>query len=47
MEDADAVMLDIGSFNIKAGFAGEDAPKVVMPTVLGKPRHPGAMVGMD
>ncbi len=40
-------MLDIGSFNIKAGFAGEDAPKVVMPTILGRPKHPGVLVGMD
>lgn len=42
-----AVMLDIGSFNLKAGFAGEDAPKVIIPTLLGKPKHPGVMVGMD
>lgn len=47
MDDSDAIMIDIGSFNIKAGFSGEDAPKVVMPTVLGTPLHPGILVGMD
>ncbi|CDW85788.1 UNKNOWN [Stylonychia lemnae] len=47
MDDSVAVMLDIGSFNIKAGFAGEDAPKVVIPTILGRPKHPGVLVGMD
>lgn len=47
MDDSDAVMIDIGSFNIKAGFAGEDAPKVIMPTILGKPKFPGVLVGMD
>lgn len=47
MEDSVAVMLDIGSFNIKAGFAGEDAPKVIIPTILGRPKHPGVLVGMD
>ena len=47
MEDSEAIMLDIGSFNIKAGFAGEDAPKVIMPTILGKPKFPGVLVGMD
>lgn len=47
MEDTEAVMIDIGSFNIKAGFSGEDAPKVIMPTILGKPKFPGILVGMD
>ena len=47
MEDSDAIMLDIGSFNIKAGFSGEDAPKVILPSILGRPKHPGVMVGMD
>jgi actin len=47
MDDSDAIMLDIGSFNIKAGFSGEDAPKVVLPSLLGRPKHPGVMVGMD
>ena len=42
-----AIMLDLGSFNIKAGYAGEDAPKVVMPSIIGKPRFPGVLVGMD
>jgi len=47
MEESEAIMLDIGSYNIKAGFAGEDAPKVILPTVLGKPKFPGVLVGMD
>ena len=47
MEDSEAIMLDIGSYNIKAGFAGEDAPKVIMPTIIGKPKFPGVLVGMD
>lgn len=47
MDDTEAVMIDIGSFNIKAGFSGEDAPKVIMPTILGKPKFPGVLVGMD
>ena len=45
--DTDAIMLDIGSFNVKAGYAGEDAPKVVIPTIIGKPKFPGVLVGMD
>jgi len=40
-------MVDIGSYNIKAGFSGEDAPKVLMPTVLGRAKSKGLLVGMD
>ena len=40
-------MLDIGSYNIKTGYAGEDAPKVVIPTIIGKQKFPGVLVGMD
>ena len=40
-------MIDLGSFNIKAGFAGDDAPKVVIPTVIGRPKFPGILVRMD
>lgn len=47
-QDTDAtIMLDLGSFNLKAGFAGEDAPKVVLPSIIGKPKFPGVLVGMD
>ncbi|XP_068918667.1 actin, cytoplasmic 2-like [Petaurus breviceps papuanus] len=30
----------------KAGFAGDDAPRAVFPSVVGCPRHQGVMVGM-
>lgn len=43
----EAIMVDIGSFNIKAGFSGEDAPKILMPTVLGRAKSKGLLVGMD
>ncbi|KAI3691357.1 hypothetical protein L2E82_49701 [Cichorium intybus] len=31
---------------VKAGFAGDDAPRVVFPNIVGRPRHTGIMVGM-
>ncbi|KAI9027813.1 actin 1 [Hyaloraphidium curvatum] len=31
---------------IKAGFAGEDAPRAVFPSIVGRPRNQGVMVGM-
>lgn len=30
----------------KAGFAGDDAPRAVFPSIVGRPRHKGVMVGM-
>ena len=40
-----ALVLDAGAGTTKAGFAGDDAPRGVFPTVVGDPRH-AAMVGM-
>lgn len=33
-EEPDVIVLDIGSGSIKAGWAGEDAPRIVIPTLL-------------
>ncbi len=30
----------------KAGFAGDDTPRSVFPSVVGRPRHQAVMVGM-
>jgi len=42
-----ALVIDNGSGMCKAGFAGDDAPRAVFPSIIGRPRHPGIMVGMD
>ncbi|KAJ6251304.1 actin-2 [Anaeramoeba flamelloides] len=34
-----AIVIDNGSGYIKAGFAGDDQPKCIMPTVAGRPRN--------
>jgi len=41
-----AVVIDNGSGMVKAGFAGDDAPRAVFPSIVGRPRHQGVMVGM-
>ncbi|CAG5129366.1 unnamed protein product [Candidula unifasciata] len=46
-KDATALVVDNGSGTCKAGFAGDDAPRVVFPTVVGRPRHQICMAGMD
>ena len=46
-DDNDSVIIDNGSGKIKAGFADYDSPKSVFPTVIGVPKAPGILVGMD
>lgn len=47
MEDeVAALVIDNGSGMCKAGFAGDDAPRAVFPSIVGRPRHTGVMVGM-
>jgi len=45
-EDVAALVVDNGSGMCKAGFAGDDAPRAVFPSVVGRPKYPGVMVGM-
>ena len=45
-DDVAALICDNGSGMCKAGFAGDDAPRVVFPSIVGRPRHKGVMVGM-
>ena len=44
-EDVQALVVDNGSGMCKAGFAGDDAPRAVFPSIVGRPKHPGIMVG--
>jgi len=46
-EEVQALVVDNGSGMCKAGFAGDDAPRAVFPSIVGRPKHPGIMVGMD
>jgi len=43
----DPIIIDIGSGHMKAGFASDDAPRNLIPMMLGKPKSKGALVGMD
>ena len=44
--EVSALVCDNGSGMVKAGFAGDDAPRAVFPSLVGRPRHQGVMVGM-
>merc|ERR1711998_794896 len=45
-EEAEALVVDNGSGTVKAGFAGEDAPKVMFSTTVGYTKHKSTVVGM-
>eukprot|EP01107_Rhizomastix_libera_P003182 TRINITY_DN1548_c0_g1_i1.p1 TRINITY_DN1548_c0_g1~~TRINITY_DN1548_c0_g1_i1.p1 ORF type:complete len:371 (-),score=105.74 TRINITY_DN1548_c0_g1_i1:57-1169(-) len=39
------IVIDNGSGMLKAGFAGAEAPKIMFPTYVGRPKHVQVMVG--
>jgi len=41
-----ALVVDNGSGMCKAGFAGDDAPRAVFPSIIGRPKQKSIMVGM-
>lgn len=45
-EELTAIVIDNGSGMCKAGFAGDDSPRCVFPSIVGIPKHKGVMVGM-
>ena len=45
-DEVQALVVDNGSGMCKAGFAGDDAPRAVFPSIVGRPKHPGIMVAL-
>lgn len=41
------LVIDVGTGNCKAGFAGEDAPRSVFPSIVGRPKTSNVMSGTD
>eukprot|EP01125_Pyxidicula_operculata_P008162 TRINITY_DN275_c0_g2_i1.p1 TRINITY_DN275_c0_g2~~TRINITY_DN275_c0_g2_i1.p1 ORF type:complete len:1179 (+),score=388.10 TRINITY_DN275_c0_g2_i1:39-3575(+) len=41
-----ALVVDNSTAMMKVGYAGDDAPRAVFPSLVGRPRHKGVMVGM-
>jgi actin len=46
-EEIAALVVDNGSGMMKAGVAGDDAPRAVFPSIIGRPKNVSVMVGMD
>uniref|UniRef100_A0A183BKH9 Actin n=1 Tax=Globodera pallida TaxID=36090 RepID=A0A183BKH9_GLOPA len=46
-EEVAALVVDNGSGMCKAGLAGDDAPRAVFPSIVGRPRHQGVMYPIE
>lgn len=40
-------VIDNGSGVVKAGFSGEDAPRAIFPSIIGRPKNPGVLIGVE
>ncbi len=45
-DEVQALVVDNGSGMCKAGFAGDDAPRAVFPSIIGRPKVKSIMVGL-
>jgi len=45
-ESSSQLVIDNGSGMVKAGFAGDDAPRAVFPSLVGRPKFDNVMTGM-
>jgi len=46
-DSAQTLIIDNGSGMVKAGFAGEEAPRAVFPSIVGRPKGASAMQGVQ
>ena len=46
-DEVNALVIDLGSCTVKAGYAGEDTPKALFPSVSPFDTQPGAGSGLD
>lgn len=46
-EEKPHLIIDIGSGYVKAGFSGEEGPRAVFPSIVGRPKVPGIMIGSE
>jgi len=45
-DENQALVVDNGSGMVKCGYAGDDAPRAVFPSVVGRPKYQGVMSGL-
>ena len=46
-DDHQVCVIDNGSGVVKAGFSGEDAPRAIFPSIVGRPKNLGTLIGVE
>ncbi len=46
-EDDQILVIDTGTGFVKAGFSGEDAPRSIFPSIVGRPKNLNALIGVE
>jgi actin-related protein len=46
-EDNQILVVDNGSGVVKAGFSGEDAPRSIFPSIVGRPKNLNVLIGVE
>ena len=46
-EDNQILVVDNGSGVVKAGFSGEDAPRCIFPSIVGRPKNLNVLIGVE
>jgi actin, other eukaryote len=46
-EDNQILVIDTGSGVVKAGFSGEDAPRSIFPSIVGRPKNLNVLIGVE
>ena len=46
-DEQQTCVIDNGSGVVKAGFSGEDAPRAIFPSIVGRPKNPGVIIGVE
>jgi actin-related protein len=46
-EDNQILVIDNGSGVVKAGFSGEDAPRSIFPSIIGRPKNLNVLIGVE
>ena len=47
LEDSQILVVDNGSGVTKAGFSGEDAPRSIFPSIVGRPKNLNVLIGVE
>ena len=46
-EEQQTIVIDNGSGVVKAGFSGEDAPRAIFPSIVGRPKMVSVLIGIE